>query len=118
MSPTDIVTGSRTLIQNKLLLAVPKKWQPQLRFGLAAYALQAFQSATSNARRVVANPNTAARKSERLLANRKLADQLGTVFDTLQLVGPGSYVNFDHSDMHGLTALVGAVQTLGADSNL
>ena len=111
MSSTDIVRDTSVLIQNKLVLSVPKKWQPQLRFGLQAYTLQTFQSATSNARRVIANPNTAARKSERLLANRKLADQLGGVFDTLQLLKPSSYVNVDHSDMHGLTALVGAVQT-------
>jgi hypothetical protein len=111
MSSTDIVADSRTLIQNKLISAVPKKWHKQLRFGFQAYALQTFQSATSNARRVIANPNTAARKSERLLANRKLADHLGGVFDALQLVKPGSYINVDHSDMHGLTALVGAVQT-------
>jgi hypothetical protein len=111
MSPTAIVRDSRVLIQNKLLSAAPKKWQPQLSFGLQAYALQTFQGAASNARRVVPNPNTAARKSERLLANQKLANQLGTVFDQLSLVRPGSYVNVDHSDMHGLAALVGAIQT-------
>ena len=111
MSPTAIVRDSRVLIQNKLIPSVPRKWQQQLGFGLKAYALQTFQSATGNARRVVANPNTAAKKSERLLANTKLADQLGTVFDGLGLVKPGSYVNVDHSDMHGLTALVGAIQT-------
>jgi hypothetical protein len=111
MSSTDIVRDSRALIQNKLLQDVPKKWQPQLHFGLQAYALQTFQSATGNARRVIANPNTAARKSERLLANEKLADSLGGIFDKLQLVKPTSYVNVDHSDMNGLTALVGAVQT-------
>ena len=111
MSSTDIVRDTRTLIQNKIISAVPKKWQKQLQFGLQAYALQAFQSATGNARRVVANPNTAARKSERLLANKRLADHLGTAFDSLSLVRPGNYVNVDHSDMNGLTALVGAVQT-------
>lgn len=111
MSSTDIVRDSRRLIQNKLLQAVPKKWQPQFRFGLQAYSLQAFQSATGNARRVVANANTAARKSERLLANKKLASQLGSVFDQLNLVRTSSFVNVDHSDMNGLTALVGAVQT-------
>lgn len=111
MSSIDIVRGSRTLIQSNLIPAVPRKWQLQLTFGLQAYALQTFQSAASNARRVVANPNTAARKSERLLANHKLASQLGTVFDQLNIVRPGSYVNVDNSDMHGLTALVGAVQT-------
>src|SRR5476651_1039552 len=111
MPPTDIVRASRSLIQNKIISSVPKKWQPQLRFGLQAYALQTFQSATGNARRVVANPNTAARKSERLLANEKLANQLGTICDKLGLVKPSSFVNVDHSDMNGLTALVGALQT-------
>jgi hypothetical protein len=111
MPSTDIVRDTRTLIQNKILATVPKKWLPQLRFGLQAYALQTFQSATGNARRVVANPNTAARKSERLLANEKLAAHLGSTFDKLNLVKPTSYVNVDHSDMNGLTALVGAVQT-------
>lgn len=111
MSSTNIVRGTRSLIQNKILSSVPKKWLPQVKFGIQAYSLQTFQSATGNARRVVANANTAARKGERLLANKKLADHLGTVFDSLGLVKPGSYVNVDHSDMNGLTALVGAVQT-------
>jgi len=111
MSSTDIVRDSHALIQNKLLPRVPRKWLPQLQFGFQAYSFTTYQSATGNARRVIANPNTAARKSERLLANAKLADQLGCVFDQLNLVKPTSYVNVDHSDMHGLTALVGAVQT-------
>lgn len=111
MPSSDIVRASRVLIQNKLLTAVPKKWQRQFQFGLQAYSLQTFQSATGNARRVESNANTAARKSERLLANKKLANQLGTVFDSLGLVKPSSYVNVDHSDMNGLMALVGALQT-------
>ncbi|MBP7858004.1 hypothetical protein KA016_02980, partial [Candidatus Saccharibacteria bacterium] len=88
-----IVLGTRSLIQNKILSSVPKKWLPQVTFGIQAYSLQAFQSATGNARRVVANANTAARKGERLLANRKLADNLGSIFDNLKLVKPASYVN-------------------------
>lgn len=111
MPSPDIVRASRVLIQKKLLTVVPKKWQKQVQFGLQAYSLQTFQSATGNARRVEANANTAARKSERLLANKKLADHLGSVFDTLGLVKPSSYVNVDHSDMNGLMALVGALQT-------
>jgi hypothetical protein len=111
MSSTDIVQKSRRLIQNKLLTAVPSKWQEQLSFGLEAFALRPFQSAGSNARSVVANTNTAASKVRRLLANHKLAAQFGLVFDQLKLVKPGSYVNIDHSDFNGLTALVGAVQT-------
>jgi hypothetical protein len=111
MSSPDIVRVIRTDIQSKLLPAANRYWRSQLTFGLQAYGLRSFQSATGNARMVVANPDTAARKSERLFANNGLADQLGTVFDALQLVHPGSYVNVDHSDVNGLTALVGAVQT-------
>jgi hypothetical protein len=111
MSSTDIVRDSRTLSQNKLLTVTPKKWLPQLRLGLQAYSLTSYQSARGNARRVIANPNTAARKSERLLAYHRLANHLGLVFDQLGLARPGSYVNVDHSDMHGLAALVGAFQT-------
>ena len=111
MSSTDIVRDSRRLIQNKLLPTIPTKWLPQLTFGLEAFALRPFQSAGSNARSVVPNVNTAASKTLRLLGNEKLANQLGNVFDQLGLVRPGSYVNIDHSDFDGLTALVGAVQT-------
>ncbi len=111
MSSTDIVRDSRTLIQNKLLETVPTKWLPQLTFGIEAFSLRPFQSAGSNARSVVANTNTASSKVRRLLGNAKLADHLGVVFNQLGLVRPGSYLNVDHSDFDGLTALVGAVQT-------
>jgi hypothetical protein len=111
MPPANIVRDTRTVIQNVLLPAMPTKWWPQLSFGLEAFALRPFQSAGSNARSVVANANTAASKVRRLLGNHKLATGLGTVFDQLNLVRPGSYVNVDHSDMNGLTALVGARQT-------
>lgn len=111
MSSTDIVRDCRTLIQNKLLEAVPSKWLPQASFGIEAFSLRPFQSAGSNARSVVANANTAASKVRRLLANDKLAEHLGAVFDQLGLVRPGSFLNVDHSDFDGLTALVGAIQT-------
>lgn len=111
MSSTDIVADVRLLIQNKLLPRVPTKWRPQLSFGLEAFSLRPFQSASSNARLVVDNGNTASSKVRRLLANHKLAAKLGEVFDQLELVKPGSHVNIDHSDFDGLTALVGAIQT-------
>jgi hypothetical protein len=111
MPSTDIVRGIRMRIQSQLLPSVPARWRPQLSFGLQAYGLHAFQSAASNARMAVANAQTAARKVERLFQNQALANNLGTVFDSLKLVKPTSYVNVDHSDMNGLTALVGAVQT-------
>ncbi len=111
MSPPNIVTGVRTLTQNSLLTNVPKRWTAQFTFGLQAYGLRAFQSAAGNARMVVANRHTAATKTDRLLANTGLADRFGAIFDSLGLVKPGSLVNVDHSDMHGLLALVAALQT-------
>jgi hypothetical protein len=111
MPPTDIVRDINIRTKKILTPAIPSRWIHQFNFGLQAFGLKPFQSAGSNARSVVSNTNTAATKSDRLLANIKLAEHLGTVFDTLKLVKPSSYVNVDHSDMHGLTALVGAVQT-------
>ena len=111
MSSPSIVRGIRTRIQNQLLPGVPNRWRAQLSFGLQAYGLRAFQSASGNARMVVANAHTGLRKAERMFQNTALTDHLGEVFDQLRLIKPTSFVNIDHSDMHGLTALVGAVQT-------
>jgi hypothetical protein len=111
MPSTDIVRDIRTIIQKQIMPSVSKKWLPQFNFGLQAYALKPFQSASSNARSVVAHAHTATRKSERLLANIQLAEQFGSIVNGLNIVKPSSFVNIDHSDMHGLTALVGAVQT-------
>lgn len=111
MPSPNIVRDIRVLIQNKLTPSITPYWRAQLAFGLQAYGLHSFQSAASNARMVVGNPRTAARKTERLFQNAGLADQLGIVFDSLNLVCPSSFVNVDHSDMNGLTALVGAMQT-------
>lgn len=111
MSSKDIVRDIRTLTQTKLLPCVSKKWLPQFQFGINAFGLRPFLSAGSNARSVVTNPSTASTKADRLLANIQLAEQLAVVSDGLHTVGQRSFVNVDHSDMHGLTALVGAVQT-------
>lgn len=111
MSSSSIVRDIRTSVDTKILPAVPKKWIPQFQFGLQAYGLKPFQSAAGNARSVVQNPATASTKTERLLANTALGDSFGCILNQLNLVKPSSYVSVDHSDMHGLTALVGAVQT-------
>src|SRR5487761_243397 len=111
MPSAAIVRDIRILIQKQLVPSVPLRWLPQFSFGLQAYGLQPFQSANGNARTVTSNPNTASTKCDRLLGNLKLAEQRGIVFDGLGFVRPGSFVNVDHSDMNGLTALVGAVQT-------
>lgn len=111
MPSNNIVRGIRAKIQNQLVPAIPGRWQKQFSFGLQAYGLKAFQSASGNARTVGVKAATAIRKKERLFQNEGLADQLGKAFDRLSLVKPTSFVNVDHSDMNGLTALVGAVQT-------
>lgn len=111
MPSSDIVRAIRTKIQSQLLPSVSSRWQHQLWFGLQAYGLRAFQNAAGNARMVGINTRTATRKAERLFQNTRLTDKLSTVFDSLSLVKPGSFVNVDHSDMNGLMALIGAVQT-------
>jgi len=111
MSPTSIIPNINALTQTKLLPNVKKKWQQQLMFGLKAFALRPFQSTSGNARQIISNPNTASRKSERLLANNCLANQFGVLFDALCHIKPSHFINCDHSDLFGLTAFVGAVQT-------
>lgn len=111
MPSLDIVQNIRAKLYDQLLPATPARWRKQVLFGMQAYGLHTFQSLTGNARQACARPRTGVRKAERLLTNAKLAVQLGTVFDSLGFVKASSYVNVDHSDMNGLTALVGAVQT-------
>lgn len=111
MPSTDIVRDTSLLIQTKLTPAVPARWRSQFEFGMRAFSLQPFQSANGNARYVVPNASTASTKCDRLLGNANLATHFGKVFDQLGLVRPSSYVNVDHSDLHGLTSLVGGVQT-------
>lgn len=111
MPSQDIVRDIRKSVDSKILPVVKTKWVHQFNFGFHAYSLKPFQSAAGNARSVIPNTNTAARKSERLLANDQLADSFGLLFDQLNLIKQNSYVSVDHSDMHGLTALVGAIQT-------
>jgi Transposase DDE domain len=111
MLSQNTVRDIRVLIKSSLMPSVPRRWVHQFGFGIKAFSLRSFSSANGNARTVVANPSTAGTKTDRLLGNLKLAKHLGVVFDALHLVHPGSFVNVDHSDMNGLMALVGAVQT-------
>jgi len=111
MPPTPIIPNINELTQTKLLPNVKKKWRTQLSFGLKAFALRPFQSTSSNARQVISNSNTASRKVERLLANIRLANQFGNLFDALCSVKPSHFINCDHSDFAGLTTFVCAVQT-------
>lgn len=88
MPPNNIVQDIRTIAKTQLISNIPKCWLHQFDFGLQAYSLKPFQPAGSNPRSVVSNPNTAATKTERLLANTKLAERLGSIFDNLVLVKP------------------------------
>ncbi len=76
MPSNNIVRGIRAKIQNQLVPAIPGRWQKQFSFGLQAYGLKAFQSASGNARTVGVKAATAIRKKERLFQNEGLADQL------------------------------------------
>jgi hypothetical protein len=98
-------------IQQTIIDGIRLKHRKLLSFGLAAYCLTPFQSAASNARRVIFNYSTAGRKSERLLANLSIADYLARQLINLSNIKPSDIVNIDHTDQAYLTALVGAVQT-------
>jgi hypothetical protein len=80
-------------------------------FGLHAYSLTPFQSAAGNARTVVPKYSTACRKSERLLGNLQISDQLNTVLAGQVQCTTSSIINVDHTDTNYLSSLVGAVQT-------
>lgn len=90
---------------------VKPKHQKLVDFGLSAYTLVPFQSAASNARSVIPKFSTACRKSERLLANEQIGEELNDALANLTHITPNSIVNVDHTDSDLLTTLVGAVQT-------
>ncbi len=96
---------------NKISKGVKPKHQKLVAFGLSAYSLTPYQSAASNARRVVTKHSTACRKSERLLANKQIGDELNEVLIDQVNITPSSIINVDHTDSDLLTSLVGAVQT-------
>jgi len=112
MPPLKSIASIRTLVSTKIMPMVNSThWEEQVRFGLKAYALQPFVSANGNARTVVGNVNTASTKTDRVLANVKLGQELGNIYDSLGIVTKDSLVNIDHSDMNGLMVLAGSVQT-------
>jgi hypothetical protein len=111
MPSLTIVHDIQSILESKLKPIVPDRWKHQFDFGIKAFSLREFNSANGNARMIVPNANTASTKCDRLLANKNLANLFGKVFDTLELINQNSFVNIDHTDMNGLAALVGAVQT-------
>ncbi len=98
-------------IFNNISSSVKPKHQKLVAFGLSAYSLTPYQSASDNARKVTATYSTACRKCERLLANKQIGDELNEALVDLAHITPSSVINVDHTDSDLLTSLVGAVQT-------
>lgn len=110
-STTSILRATAAIVNNQILPGVPKKWLPQVAFGVSALSLHSLTSCNANARMTTVVRGTAESKMARLLGNTKLPSKLAEVVASLGLVVPTSYVNVDHSDFSGLVALVFAVQT-------
>jgi hypothetical protein len=95
----------------KIASNIGSKHRKLVEFGFTAFTLTKFQSAASNARMVVANRSTAGRKTERLLGNSAIGDELNQELAKQVNLTTSSVINVDHTDINFLTALVGAVQT-------
>jgi hypothetical protein len=90
---------------------IKPKHKKLVKFGLKAYTLRIFQSASSNARAVISKFSTAGRNCERLLSNVIIGEELNCALVTLAGVTRSSVINVDHTDVNYLIALIGAVQT-------
>lgn len=111
MPSPQIIPSCSRIVQQQLLPQIPRRWQHQFKFGVAALTLKPFASLASNARQTVAHPDTASTKMDRLTCNEGLASALAGAVHRLGYVQPASIVACDHSDFNGLSAFVGAVQT-------
>lgn len=111
MSSKFIIPAYAQTIQQQVLPELPEYWHHQVRFGVQALTIKPFVSLASNARQTIANPDTAGTNMDRLVANEDLARGLSKVVAGLGVITPSSIVACDHSDMNGLLAFMGAVQT-------
>jgi hypothetical protein len=110
-STSSILRASTTIVKQQIIPLIPKKWLPQVMFGVSVLSLHVLTSCNANARMSGLKRGTAESKMARLLANTALPSALAYVVSRFQLVTEKSYVNVDHSDFSGLVALVFAVQT-------
>ena len=111
MPSTDIVRGIRTLTQKQLMPAVPLRWQRQFTSVCRPTACRPSSQPVVMPGWLRVKHRYCHAQERTSVCKNKLANQLGSAFDASGLVKPTSFVNIDHSDMNGLTALVGAVQT-------
>jgi hypothetical protein len=111
MSSRVIIPAYAHTVQEKLIPALPEYWHHQVRFGVQALTIKPFVSLASNARATIANPDTASTNMDRLVANTGLAHDLSKIVAGLGIITPRSILACDHSDMNGLLAFMGAVQT-------
>jgi len=110
-STASILRASTTIVKQRILPHIPKKWLPQVAFGTNALSLHTLTSCNANARMSGLKRGTAESKMARLLGNARLPVAIASVVAEFGLVTEYSYVNVDHSDFSGLVALVFAVQT-------
>jgi len=96
---------------NNISSSVKPKHQSLVDFGLNAYSLAPYTSAAGNARKIIPKYASACRKSERLLANQQIGDELNAALLSLVQIKPSSIINVDHTDSDLLTSLIGAVQS-------
>ena len=111
MSSKFIIPAYAQTIQQQVLPELPEYWHHQVRFGIQALTIKPFVSLASNARQTIANPDTAGTNMDRLVANEELAGELRRTVVGLGIITPHSILACDHSDMNGLLAFMGAVQT-------
>lgn len=108
----NIIKQTYGFLQNEVFPAIPLRHRQLFAFGIKALTLQDFVSLNSNARRVVANRNTAESKIFRLVANQKILDHFTGLVTHLNLVKPTETVNVDFSSFAGFEVLTFAKQTL------
>jgi len=111
MSSRFIIPAYTHTVQQQIVPKLPEYWRHQFKFGVQALTIKPFVSLASNARSTIANPDTASTNMDRLVGNEGLARELGKVVASLGIITPRSILACDHSDMNGLLAFAGAIQT-------
>jgi large-conductance mechanosensitive channel len=100
-----------SVIKSNILPYVIPKHKGLFEFGLQALSLRSFKTLNSNARKTIANRNTAQSKIYRLVKNPKLINNFHYILHNLTLVKKSSLVNIDFSTFCGFETLGFGVQT-------
>lgn len=107
----NIVHKTVQIIQRDFLPFVSAKHIHQFRFGIQAFTLSSFETLKSNARLVVANPNTAHSKMHRLTTNADIINSFHSIVNNCSLITKESIIIIDFSDFCGFQTLTFALQT-------